>query len=110
MSAHAVETATLFGRHDERAVLAQAITDARLGESRVLVVSGEPGIGKTALLRHTVDAATSEGMEVLSARGIESEAEVPFGGLLELLRPALDELERIPPAQAYRSSGWKEIW
>ena len=39
-------------------------------------------------------------MELLTARGIESEAEVPFGGLLELLRPALDELDRIPAAQA----------
>jgi DNA-binding CsgD family transcriptional regulator len=90
----------LFGRHAERASVERALTDARLGSSRVMVVRGEPGIGKTALLRHAAERARSQGMEVLFARGIESEAEVPFGGLLELLRPALDELERIPAAQA----------
>jgi DNA-binding CsgD family transcriptional regulator len=94
------EAPPLFGRDEERAVIDQAVTDARLGRSRVLVVRGEPGIGKTALLHCAADMAASNGMEVLSARGIESEAEVPFGGLLELLRPALDELARIPPAQA----------
>jgi DNA-binding CsgD family transcriptional regulator len=90
----------LFGRHDERASVERALTDARLGSSGVLVVRGEPGMGKTALLYHAVDRARSQGMEVLFARGVESEAEVPFGGLLELLRPALDDLERIPAPQA----------
>jgi len=90
----------LVGRVTERAALEQAITAARLGSSQVLVVSGEAGIGKTAMLRYAAELATVDGMEVLSARGIESEAEVPFGGLLELLRPALDELSRIPAEQA----------
>jgi DNA-binding CsgD family transcriptional regulator len=90
----------IFGRRDEQAAIERAVTDARLGSSRVLVVRGEPGIGKTILLEAAAETARREGMEVLSARGIESEAEVPFGGLLELLRPALHALERIPPAQA----------
>lgn len=73
---------------------------ARLGTSTILLVRGEPGIGKTALLGDAADRAAVEGMAVLSARGVESEAEVPFGGLLELLRPALDALDRLPAPQA----------
>src|SRR3954470_873401 len=90
----------IFGRHEEREAIERAVRDARLGSSRVLVVRGEAGIGKTSLLRAAADKARSEEMEVLSARGVESEAEVPFGGLLELLRPALKALDRIPHAQA----------
>src|SRR3954453_15058121 len=91
---------TLFGRGEEQEALAGALTDARLGTSRTVVVSGEPGIGKTALLEWAAGRAREEGMEVLGARGVESEAEVPFGGLLELLRPTLDDLDRLPPSQA----------
>src|SRR4051812_18327963 len=90
----------IFGRRDELAAIERAVTDARLGSSRVMVVRGEPGIGKTALLGAAAEGARKEGMEVLSARGVESEAEVPFGGLLQLLRPALGAVERIPAAQA----------
>jgi pimeloyl-ACP methyl ester carboxylesterase len=90
----------IFGRREERSAIEQAITDARLGSSRALVLRGEPGIGKTSLLEAAAEAARAEGMEVLSARGVESEAEVPFGGLLELVRLALPALERIPAAQA----------
>src|SRR4051794_24053690 len=90
----------IFGRRDEQAAIERAVTDARLGSSRVMVVRGEPGIGKTSLLAAAAEKAHSEEMEVLSARGVESEAEVPFGGLLELLRPALRALDRIPEAQA----------
>jgi DNA-binding CsgD family transcriptional regulator len=66
----------------------------------VLVVLGEAGIGKTELLAYTTEVAAEHGMDVLAARGVETEAEVPFGGLLELLRPALDELDQIPERQA----------
>ncbi len=59
-----------------------------------------PGIGKTELLDYAVESAHSQGMAVLRARGVESDAEAPFGGLLELLLPALDALERIPAFQA----------
>jgi DNA-binding CsgD family transcriptional regulator len=88
----------LMGRVRERARIEQLLAGARLGTSGVLVLAGEPGIGKTALLQHAVDRA--EGMAVLQACGIEPEAEVPFAGLLALLRPALGRLDEIPAPQA----------
>src|SRR4051794_6483397 len=88
----------LLGRDQERAALSALLAGARDGESGVLVLVGEPGIGKSALLEEAV--ANADGMRVLRARGIESEAQVPFGGLLELLRPALVALDRIPAPQA----------
>ncbi len=71
---------------------------ARSGASATLAIVGEPGIGKTALLDDAADLA--RGMQILRARGIESEAQIPFGSLLELLRPALGMLEKIPEPQA----------
>jgi DNA-binding CsgD family transcriptional regulator len=88
----------LVGRESERRTLDRLLADARLGRSGVLALVGEPGIGKTALLDHAADRA--DGMGVLRARGVESEAEVPFGGLLELLRPALGVVDQIPEPQA----------
>ncbi len=88
----------LIGRAHERAQIERLLAGARLGTSGVLVVAGEPGIGKTALLEHAIERAAS--MSVLRARGVESEAEIPFAGLLALLRPALDRLDDIPPPQA----------
>ena len=73
------------------------VARARDGESGVLVLRGEPGIGKTALLEHA--AASAGAATVLRVRGVESEVEVAFGGLHELLRPVLDERERLPPPQ-----------
>jgi DNA-binding CsgD family transcriptional regulator len=88
----------LVGRERERRVIQGLVAAARLGESAVLVLAGEAGIGKTALLN---DAATfATGMRLLRATGTESESEVPFGALLQLLRPALVHLDRIPPPQA----------
>jgi len=76
------------------------LADARLDRSPLLVLSGEIGIGKSTLLEHAAEQARAAGMRVLRARGIESEARVPFAGLLELLRPALSELDRIPEPQS----------
>lgn len=87
----------LLGREDERRSIERVLAQARVGISSTLVLVGEPGIGKTALLEHA--AATSTGMRILRARGVESEAEIPFGSLLELLRPALELLDRIPGPQ-----------
>ena len=64
---------------------------------------GEAGIGKTALLDYAAQQA--EGMQVLRARGVESEAQIPFASLLELLRPAVPMLERIPRPQAVALEG-----
>lgn len=88
----------LLGRGNERRQIAVALEQARTGTSAAVVFVGEPGIGKTALLEYA--ATQAHGMEVLRARGVESEAEVPFGSLFELLRPALEALERIPVPQA----------
>src|SRR5258706_6346398 len=88
----------LVGRDSERAAIERLLADARVGTSGVLVVSGEPGIGKSSLLAHA--AATAHEMRVLSARGIEEEASIPFAGLLELLRPVIEHVESLPAPQA----------
>jgi DNA-binding CsgD family transcriptional regulator len=89
----------LLGRDRERHELEAALANARLNRSAILVVAGEVGIGKTTLLEDAAERAHAAGMRVLRARGIESEARVPFAGLFELLRPALPALERIPEPQ-----------
>jgi len=88
----------LLGRADERRQIEQALARARSGASAVLTLAGEPGIGKTALLGYAAERAA--GMRLLRVRGIESEAQVPFGSLLELIRPALVLLDKIPAPQA----------
>jgi DNA-binding CsgD family transcriptional regulator len=93
----------LIGRGAESRRIAGLIDDARSGRGGVLVIRGEPGIGKSALLAHAV--ASAEGMRVLSARGIESEAELPFSALHELLAPVLDRLDGIPGPQAEALAG-----
>src|SRR4051794_36539215 len=94
----------LLGRDRERQGLAAALESARRGSSAVLLLVGGPGIGKTALLDDTAAAAPA-GMRVLRARGVESEAQIPFAGLLELLRPVLGDLDRVPGPQADALAG-----
>ena len=74
------------------------LAQARSGLSGVLVVRGEPGAGKSALLEHAVGRA--EGFTVLRGVGIESEAELAFAGLHQVVRPVLDRLGRLPARQA----------
>jgi DNA-binding CsgD family transcriptional regulator len=93
----------LLGRKDERLALDRLLAQARAGRSGVLALVGEPGIGKTAMLEHAAERA--DGMRILRARGIESEAVIPFAGLAELLRPTLGALERIPAPQAKALGG-----
>jgi DNA-binding CsgD family transcriptional regulator len=88
----------LLGRDAERAAIERLLADARVGTSGVLVVSGEPGIGKSALLAYA--ATSARGMRVLAARGVEQEASIPFAGLLELLRPVLEHVDGLPAPQA----------
>jgi DNA-binding CsgD family transcriptional regulator len=88
----------LHGRTTEIGELEAILEGAREGRSRALVVHGEAGIGKSTLLDAAVAAAG--GFRVLRARGYESESDIPFAGLLDLLTPLLDLVERIPPAQA----------
>jgi DNA-binding CsgD family transcriptional regulator len=93
----------LLGRRDEQARVDALLAHARTGISGALVVRGEPGIGKSALLQYAMDRA--DGMTVLSAMGIESESELPFSGLSELLHPVLGLLDEIPPPQAGALAG-----
>jgi predicted ATPase len=95
----------LLGRDQERAAIDQLLAEARVGQSHVIALVGEPGIGKTALLGYAAEQGQADRMLVLRARAIESEAEVPFAGLLELLRPALGALDRIPAPQARALAG-----
>ncbi len=88
----------LPGRARELQEIGHALAQARSGTSATLALAGEPGIGKTALLDYAAGQAT--GMRLLRARGIESEAQIPFASLLELLRPTLPMLGRIPGPQA----------
>ncbi len=88
----------LVGRDWERREIEVALTRARSGASSLLALVGEPGIGKTALLDDAAERAG--GMQLLRARGIESEAQIPFGSLLEILRPALPMVDEIPEPQA----------
>ncbi len=99
----AYNRAMLLGREQERREIDQALAQARSGASAALALSGEPGIGKTALLDYA--AGRADGMRLLRARGIESEAQIPFGSLLELIRPALVLLDKIPPPQAVALEG-----
>ncbi|MGN6170134.1 MAG: AAA family ATPase, partial [Solirubrobacteraceae bacterium] len=93
----------LVGRDRERGEVDVTLQRARSGAAATLALVGEPGIGKTALLEHAAERAA--GMQLLRARGVESEAQIPFAALLELLRPALALLERIPEPQAVALEG-----
>jgi len=81
--------------------LEAVLARAREGGSGALIVDGDPGIGKSTLLEHCV--ARAEGFVVLRAHPLESEMELPFAGLSDLLRPLLPLVERLPEPQAARS-------
>jgi DNA-binding CsgD family transcriptional regulator len=86
---------SLKGREAEQEAISRVIQEARAGRSGVLALVGEPGMGKSALLEDGA-AVAGGATAVLSARGVQSEAQIPFAGLSELLRPALQYLDRIP--------------
>jgi DNA-binding CsgD family transcriptional regulator len=88
----------LYGRDAERAEIGGLLDAARASRSGVLVLRGEAGIGKTALLEDARDR--SDDLHVLSARGVESESELPFAALDKLMRPALGHLDKLPGPQA----------
>ncbi len=88
----------LVGRQQECERIDGLLAGAGLGRSGVLVLSGDAGIGKSALLDYAIQRA--DGFDVLHAAGIESEADLPFAGLHALLRPLADLIDRIPEPQA----------
>src|SRR6201995_310694 len=84
----------LHGRRAEREALGRLLEAVRGGQSRVLVVCGEPGVGKTALLESAI--ASASGFRVARAVGVESEMELAFAALHQLCAPMLDRLDRLP--------------
>jgi hypothetical protein len=85
------------GRTSEREVLDRLLEDVRSGQSAVLVVRGEAGVGKTALVRYA--ARQAAGFRVAQIAGVESEMELPFAGLQQLCAPMLAKLETLPVPQ-----------
>src|ERR1700688_3590961 len=89
--------AQLTGRRSECERLDRLIEAVRAGESRALVVCGEAGVGKTALLDYV--AAHASGCAVARAAGVQSEMELAYAGLQQLCAPMLDHLQRLPAPQ-----------
>jgi predicted ATPase len=87
----------LLGRRSECETLDHVVADIRAGVSHALVIRGEAGVGKSALLEYL--AATASQCRVLRAAGVESEMELPFAGLHQFCGPILDRLDRLPDPQ-----------
>src|SRR6266498_3986809 len=89
----------LLDRRGERAAVDRVLDRARAGNSAVLVVRGEPGIGKTVLLDYAASRASASDLRVVRAWGVESEMELAFAGLHQLCVPLLGRLEQLPKPQ-----------
>src|SRR5919109_3410263 len=87
----------LLGRAGERQVFDRLLENVRGGQSPVLVVRGEAGVGKTALLHYC--ARQASGFRVARIAGVESEMELPFAGLHQLCAPMLGRLDALPEPQ-----------
>jgi DNA-binding NarL/FixJ family response regulator len=87
----------LLGRAEERELLDRLLENVRAGQSAVLVVRGEAGVGKTALLHYC--ARQASGFRVARIAGVESEMELPFAGLHQLCAPMLGRLGALPQPQ-----------
>src|SRR2546421_1201083 len=87
----------LLGRQRERAVLERLLDTARDGHGAVLLVQGDPGVGKTALLEYAVEAG--EDFRVVQAAGVEGEMKLDYAALQQLCSPILEFIERLPDPQ-----------
>ena len=94
----------LHGRHEECAAIDRLLAAAGGQRSGALVVRGEVGVGKSALLAYAADRAAAS-MRVLWGSGVESESELAFAALHQLVRPVLDHVERLPGPQATALQG-----
>jgi DNA-binding CsgD family transcriptional regulator len=92
-----IQAMTLLGRGGERDQVDRVLTAARQGLSGVLVLRGEPGIGKTTILNYAVGAA--EDLQITRIEAIESEMELGFAALHQLLLPFLGDVGTLPPPQ-----------
>jgi ABC-type transport system involved in cytochrome c biogenesis ATPase subunit len=90
----------LTNRDTERAVLDEFVAAVRAGQSRMLVVRGEPGVGKTALLDYL--AGQVQGYRLVRVAGVQSEMEFAFAALHQLMVPMLEYLEGLPAPQRER--------
>src|SRR3954467_3955366 len=89
----------LLGRRSERDTLDRLLEAVRAGESRALVLRGEPGVGKTALLEYMVEQAARRGLGVARVVGVQSEMELAFAGLHQLCGPMLGRADRLAGPQ-----------
>src|SRR5918996_2175528 len=89
----------LWGREPECTLLDELVAAIRRGESRSLVLRGEAGIGKTALLEYLIESASD--LTVVRAVGVESDMELAYASLHQLCAPLLDRLERLPAPQRH---------
>jgi DNA-binding CsgD family transcriptional regulator/tetratricopeptide (TPR) repeat protein len=94
-----VSAVGLVDRRTETRVLSEILDAVRSGQSRALVLRGEPGVGKTALLDSVVGLATAADFRVLRAVGVQAEMELAFAGLHQLLAPVLDRSASLPEPQ-----------
>jgi DNA-binding CsgD family transcriptional regulator len=97
MGTQSEPTPALLDRHAERAAIDSLLEDVRSGHGRALVVKGEAGVGKSALLDYAIRAAAE--MRVARAVGVESEMELPFASVHQLCTPLLDRLDDLPGPQ-----------
>jgi DNA-binding CsgD family transcriptional regulator len=88
----------LLGRERERAAIDRLLHGARAGVSGGLIITGQPGVGKTTLLSYAREAA--KGMRLLGARGFQAESSLPYSALADVLRPLLPLIDRLPEVQA----------
>ncbi len=93
------EPAVLLGREREVAALTAILDQAVLGHGSAMLVRGEAGIGKTTLLAQARRLAEQRGLQVLTCSGVRTEANLPFAGLHQLLRPVLSFLPGLPADQ-----------
>lgn len=93
----------MYGRDAEIAALSDLLDRALEGTSGTLVLRGDPGIGKSALVSDI--AARADGFRIIRAAGIEEESELPYSGLHLLLRPVLDRIAVLPEVQADALNG-----
>src|ERR1700719_1055501 len=88
----------LLGREQEQAAIGRLLEGARAGVSAGLIVTGQPGVGKTTLLNYARDGAT--GMRVLGAQGLQGVSSLPYSALADILRPLFYAIDRLPDEQA----------